>query len=209
MVHGLVPPGEIAAEMERLLAPVGLSAELLTRYPSELSGGQRQRVVIARALSVRPDVLVADEAVSGLDASLRAQVLDLLLDLQRDLGLTLLFISHDLRAAEYVCRRVEVMYLGHLVEMGLSEDVFSRPAHPYTRGLIAAVPSPDPGVRREHPALAGELPSAIPPPSGCAFRTRCPMAEEVCASPPPLVTLGGGHVAACHFAGEARERRAG
>lgn len=201
-VHRMVPRRAIPEEARRLLARVGLPADMMGRYPSELSGGQRQRVTIARALAVRPDVLVADEVVSGLDASVRAQVLKLLSELRRELGLTLIFIAHDLRAAEFLCDRIGVMYLGQLVETGPKAAVFSRPAHPYTRGLIAAVPSLDPGARDTQPALGGEPPSAINRPAGCVFRGRCRMAQPVCAEPPPLLSLGPGHVAACHFAGQ-------
>jgi ABC-type glutathione transport system ATPase component len=151
-VHHVVSRGEIATEVRRLLGLVGLSGDLVTRYPAQLSGGQRQRVTIARALSVRPDVLVADEITSGLDASVRAQVLHLLRHLQREFGLSLVFITHDLRAAEFLCDRVAVMRAGKIVEIGLSEQIFSRPENPYTRELLAAIPNMDPNVRVTHVA---------------------------------------------------------
>jgi oligopeptide/dipeptide ABC transporter ATP-binding protein len=207
-LHGIVPPGEVATEVARLLERVGLPAAAASRYPSELSGGQRQRVGIARALSVRPKLLVADEAVSGLDVSVRAQVLNLLADLRRDLGLTLMFISHDLGVIEYLCETVGVMYLGTMVENGPTAAVFARPAHPYTRALLASIPRADPSATaREDTPLAGEPPSPVDPPSGCPFRTRCPAAQGICETPPPRVTLpssdrGAGRWAACHFAAE-------
>jgi oligopeptide/dipeptide ABC transporter ATP-binding protein len=202
-LHGIVPPDQVQAEVARLLDRVGLSPAAATRYPSELSGGQRQRVGIARALSVRPKLLVADEAVSGLDVSVRAQVLNLLGDLRRDLGLTLMFISHDLGVIEYLCETVGVMYLGTMVENGPTSAVFARPAHPYTRALLASIPRADPAAIGGHETpLSGEPPSPVDPPSGCPFRTRCPAAQALCETPPPRVTLSGGRWAACHFAAE-------
>jgi oligopeptide/dipeptide ABC transporter ATP-binding protein len=200
-LHRIVPPGEVAAEVTRVLERVGLPATVATRYPSELSGGQRQRVGIARALSVRPKLLVADEAVSGLDVSVRAQVLNLLAELRQHLGLTLIFISHDLGVIEYLCETVGVMYLGTMVENGPTSAVFARPAHPYTRALLTSIPKADPAAdgTLETP-LVGEPPSPVNPPSGCPFRTRCPAAKPVCETPPLRINLPGGRWSACHFA---------
>jgi oligopeptide/dipeptide ABC transporter ATP-binding protein len=200
-VHHVVPRPEVPAEMERLLEQVGLGRTHIKRYPFELSGGQRQRVGIARALSVRPEILIADEAVSGLDVSIQAQVLNLLADLRRELDLTLVFISHDLGVVEYLSDRIGVMYLGRLVELGPAARVFRAPGHPYTAGLLNAIPVPDPSVRTRAAAVTGELPSAVRPPSGCVFRTRCSLVQPVCETMPPEVPLDGDRWAACHFAG--------
>jgi oligopeptide/dipeptide ABC transporter ATP-binding protein len=199
-VHGVVPAREIPTEVERLLAQVGLSVDYALHYPFELSGGQRQRVAIARALSVRPAMLVADEAVSGLDVSIQAQVLNLLVELRDQLGLTMLFISHDLGVVEYLSNRIAVMYLGRILELGPASAVFRRAGHPYTQALIRAIPAPDPARKTEREAVSGDLPSPVNPPSGCVFRTRCPKAQAICATLPPTVALGPKHWAACHFA---------
>jgi len=201
-VHRIVSGREVEAEVGRLLDRVGLAQAVADRFPRELSGGQRQRVGIARALSVRPELVVADEAVSGLDVSIRAQVLDLLADLHDELRLTLLFISHDLSVVEFLSDRVGVMYLGRLVELAPARKLFTSPGHPYTVGLMAAIPSVDPKVQTAIAAVRGELPSPIHPPSGCVFRTRCPLATAICETPPPQVELGPGHWAACHFAAD-------
>jgi peptide/nickel transport system ATP-binding protein len=186
-----------------ILDEVGLPARAVDRYPHEFSGGQRQRLGLARALIVEPDMVVADEPVSALDVSIQAQILNLMLDLQRDRGLTYLFISHDLSVIRYVADVIGVMYLGKLVEIGPADEVYHRPVHPYTKGLIDTVPIADPALERakEHQGVMGELPSAVAPPSGCRFRTRCPFAQEICAEQePPLrpFTASGGR-AACHF----------
>ena len=186
-----------------ILDEVGLPRAAVERYPHEFSGGQRQRLGLARALILRPRLVVADEPVSALDVSIQAQILNLMLDLQRDLGLTYLFISHDLSVVRYVSENIGVMYLGKLVEVGPADEVYYRPVHPYTRGLIDTVPVADPvaAQHREDKGVAGELPSAINPPSGCRFRTRCPRAQEICASeePPLRPFAANGHLAACHF----------
>jgi peptide/nickel transport system ATP-binding protein len=182
---------------------VGLPPSAVDRYPHEFSGGQRQRLGLARALVLRPDMIVADEPVSALDVSIQAQILNLMQDLQRENELTYLFISHDLSVVRYMADTIGVMYLGKLVEIGPADDVYSRPVHPYTKGLIDTVPVADPAAERakEHQGVRGELPSAIDPPSGCRFRTRCPFAQELCATeePPLRPFTADGHQAACHF----------
>jgi peptide/nickel transport system ATP-binding protein len=210
--HGLDRPGPgddgdrpvMSARLRQLLASVGLAPALLHRYPHELSGGQRQRVGIARALSVEPDLVIADEPVSALDVSLQAQVLNLLADLQVDLGLTYLVIAHDLAVVRHISDRVGVMYLGGLVEEAPADQLYTAPRHPYSRALLSAVPVPDPVVedRREHLLLTGDLPSPADPPPGCRFHTRCPWAQaERCGTErPALRELGPGHRVACHFA---------
>jgi oligopeptide/dipeptide ABC transporter ATP-binding protein len=200
-VHRIVAPGDVTRERDRLMERVGLGPRLASRLPRELSGGERQRISIARALSVRPELLIADEAVSSLDVSVRAQILNLLSDLRNELGLTLIFISHDLSVVDHLSDRVAVMYLGRIVEIGPAGVVLGRGAHPYTRALIAAVPQPVVGSRRAQPSLRGELPSPLNPPSGCVFRTRCPIVQAVCSeiSPAPA-RVGSDHWAACHFA---------
>jgi peptide/nickel transport system ATP-binding protein len=200
-VHGL-PAAEARARARELLEAVGLApAQFARRYPHELSGGQRQRVNIARALALRPRLVLLDEPVSALDKSVEAQVLNLLVDLKERFGLTYVFISHDLNVVQYISDRVLVMYLGEVAEIGPVDAIYERPAHPYTRALLASRPSMDPARRRTEPPLAGDPPNPINPPSGCRFRTRCPHAEPVCAerSPPPAV-LGGGHEARCLMA---------
>lgn len=187
-----------------LLDQVGLPASAVHRYPHEFSGGQRQRIGLARSLALHPKLIVADEPVSALDVSIRSQILNLMRDLQREHGLTYLVISHDLSVVRYVADRIGVMYLGHLVETGTGEDIYQRPAHPYTAALLASIPDPEADQRlpwqRDEVAIAGELPSAVAPPSGCRFRTRCPRAEQLCAEVQPMYTpLGGEHKVACHF----------
>ncbi|MFL6117546.1 MAG: dipeptide ABC transporter ATP-binding protein, partial [Catenulispora sp.] len=191
------------ARIKELFEQVGLPASALERYPHEFSGGQRQRVGFARALAPAPKLIVADEPVSALDVSIQSQVLNLMKDLQTELGLSYLFISHDLSVVRYLSDRIGVMYLGKLVEIGPAEAVYSRPVHHYTRGLLDTIPVADPAVEKAKASavIAGELPSAIDPPSGCRFRTRCPAAQELCGQvEPPLVPFGSdGHQAACHF----------
>ncbi|WP_425286793.1 ABC transporter ATP-binding protein [Nitratireductor soli] len=186
------------ARVAELLTLVGLSPDHARRYPHEFSGGQRQRIGIARALAVEPDFIVADEPVSALDVSVQAQVLNLLSDLQQRLGLTMLFISHDLSVVEYLCDEVVVMYLGRVMERGPARQVYADPRHPYTRALLATAPVPDPTAKRVHVPLAGDIPSPLDPPSGCVFRTRCPHAIEACAKAvPPTETVGDNHAVAC------------
>jgi peptide/nickel transport system ATP-binding protein len=185
-----------------LLAEVGLPRGAVDRYPHEFSGGQRQRIGLARALALNPQLIVADEPVSALDVSIRAQVLNLIKRLQASHGLTCVVISHDLAVIRYLADRIGVMYLGKLVEVGSAEDIYSRAAHPYTAGLMAAIPVPEPASERAKagPAITGELPSPVSPPSGCRFRTRCRYAQDICAAEEPAPRpFGPGHVAACHF----------
>jgi peptide/nickel transport system ATP-binding protein len=181
-----------------LLTLVGLSPDHATRFPHEFSGGQRQRIGIARVLAVEPEFIVADEPVSALDVSVQAQVLNLLSELQKSLGLTMLFIAHDLSVVEYLCDEVVVMYLGRVMERGPSRRVYAAPRHPYTKALLATAPIPDPTRRRTHVALHGDIPSPINPPSGCVFRTRCPLAIPACAETiPPVEAVGAGQFVAC------------
>ena len=201
-MHGLAPAAA-RARAEALLAQVGLApSQFARRYPHELSGGQRQRVNIARALALEPRLVILDEAVSALDKSVEAQVLNLLTDLKTGFGLTYIFISHDLNVVQYMSDRVLVMYLGKLVEIGTVEAIYARPRHPYTRALLSAMPSMDPGHRTTQPPLTGDPPNPINPPSGCRFRTRCAFAEELCARvEPKLVERDAAalHSVACHM----------
>ena len=186
-------------EVRKLLDTVGLPTTSLSRYPFEFSGGQRQRIGIARALSLKPKLIVCDEAVSALDVSIQSQIINLLLDLQREFNLSYLFIAHDLAVVKHISDRVAVMYLGQIVETAKSEDIYQGPLHPYTRSLIDSIPVPDPRHKPRGKLLHGEVPSAINPPSGCRFHTRCPLVFDHCSQQAPQMHKRGDHFAACHL----------
>ena len=191
---------QVQEKIQEMIDLVGLPADSAARYPHEFSGGQRQRIGIARALILRPEFLVADEPVSALDVSIQAQILNLLMELKERLSLTVMFISHDLRVVRSICDRVAVMYLGRVVEEGNVEDLYKSPVHPYTEELIRAIPEPDPELSIKGEGLAGEVPSPVNPPPGCAFNPRCPLAKDICRQHIPELTprAGEGHRAACH-----------
>jgi peptide/nickel transport system ATP-binding protein len=197
-IHNLARGKAKEARVADLLERVGMNAGHMRRYPHEFSGGQRQRIGIARALAVDPKFIVADEPVSALDVSIQAQVVNLLQDLKEDLGLTMLFIAHDLGVVEYISDKVIVMYLGRIMEIAPAKELYKNPIHPYTEALLSAVPIPDPTIKRERVILQGDIPSPINPPSGCVFRTRCPIAIDDCKHViPPLEEVGPGHLKAC------------
>lgn len=197
-LHGLAK-GRQRERAAELLDLVGLSPQYLQRYPHEFSGGQRQRIGIARALAVEPRLIVCDEAVSALDVSIQAQVVNLLQDLQQRLGLAYVFIAHDLAVVKHIASHVAVMYLGQIVEYADKRSLFAEPRHPYTQALLSAIPIPEPGLKRERLLLQGDVPNPINPPSGCRFRTRCPYARERCAQEVPELRTTQGHSVACHF----------
>ncbi|RUT31074.1 ATP-binding cassette domain-containing protein [Arsenicitalea aurantiaca] len=202
-LHAIGTRADRAERVGDLLEQVGLPRAVAQRFPHEFSGGQRQRIGIARALAVNPGFIVADEPVSALDVSIQAQIINLLQDLRQELGLSILFIGHDLSVIEFLCDRVVVLYLGRIMETATAADLYANPRHPYTRALLDAAPVPDPRKRRERITLKGDLPSPSAPPSGCVFRTRCPFAIAACAETvPPLETVGARHQVACIRAGE-------
>ncbi len=206
-IHGIANGKELEDRVAELLRKVGLRPEYMRRYPHAFSGGQRQRIGIARALALDPQLVVADEAVSALDVSVQAQILNLMLDLQDEFHLTYLFISHDLSVVEYIADRVAVMYVGKLVELASTDELYRNPKHPYTEALLSAVPRPDPRERRQRIVLEGDIADPSNPPSGCYFHPRCNYATELCATePPPLKDVGGGHLAACHYSDELQLR---
>ena len=202
-IQNVLPKGERRARIEELLETVGLRAYQADRYPHEFSGGQRQRIGIARALSVNPKLIICDEAVSALDVSIQAQVLNLLEELQDEFGLTYLFISHDLGVVRHISDRIIVMYLGKIVEIADKTSLFENPQHPYTKALLSAIPVPDPDAKKERIVLKGDVPSPIDPPTGCRFHTRCPFATDKCKAEEPKLRKTGlmmeGHEAACHY----------
>ena len=200
VIHGVSSKAERKEAVRETMRTVGLREDALSRYPHEFSGGQRQRIAIARAIALRPDFLVCDEPISALDVSVQAQIINLFIELQERFGLTYLFISHDLRVVKHISDRVAVMYLGKIIELAASRDLYQNPLHPYTKILISSVPVADPARKREAAVLKGDVPSPIDPPGGCAFHPRCPIAVERCSrEEPELRDAGGGHMVSCHL----------
>ena len=203
MIHKAAQGRAIEDRVAELMTAVGLDPAYMTRYPHEFSGGQRQRIGLARTLALNPRLIVADEPVSALDVSIQAQVLNLLGNLKDELGLTVIFIAHDLSVVEHICDRIAVMYVGKIMEIAESEELLRHPKHPYTEALVSAVPPADPDVQLDRIILDGDVPSPANPPSGCVFHPRCRYAEEICTQEePPLEEISAGHMAACHFARE-------
>jgi len=201
-LNGIKDKALLKEKVWKLMEEVGLREDYIDRYPHEFSGGQRQRIGIARALAINPEFIVCDEPVSALDVSVQAQVINLIRKLQKEHGLTYLFISHDLRVVKHLCDRIVVMYLGTVVETGTKKDIYENPCHPYTRALLSAVPEIGSEAVKNRAILQGDIPSPIDLPSGCRFHTRCPMAEERCSrETPPAVDLGNGHLCSCHYCG--------
>lgn len=204
LAHGLIKKGqEYIDRVSEIIETCGLSSYHINRYPHQFSGGQRQRIGIARALALNPEFVVCDEPVSALDVSIQSQILNLMMDLQEKMGLSYLFISHDLGVVKHISNRIGVMYLGSLVEMADKRELYNNPSHPYTRALLSAIPLPDPSKRKKMIAISGEIPSNVNTPTGCKFNTRCPYAKEICIQQIPISKeVSPGHFTACHFAGE-------
>jgi peptide/nickel transport system ATP-binding protein/oligopeptide transport system ATP-binding protein len=208
MVHNIGTPAEREKTIQEIIEVVGLRKEHLNRHPHDFSGGQRQRIGIARALVVKPKLIIADEPVSALDVSIQSQVLNLLKDLKKEFNLTLMFISHDLSVVKHLCDRIAVMYLGRVVEIADKRTLFENPSHPYTRALLSAVPVAKPRHKRERILLAGDLPSPANPPNGCTFHPRCPYATDVCKmTVPSLADIGSGQLVSCHLVQSGELRR--
>jgi oligopeptide/dipeptide ABC transporter ATP-binding protein len=202
-IHGLAGKTDLRERVAGIMQQVGIRPEMYDRYPHEFSGGQRQRIGIARAVALQPQVIIADEPLSALDISIQAQIINLLLDLQQNLGLSYVIISHDLAVIRHLSSRVVIMYLGRIVEQGRTSEVFGEPQHPYTRALLAAIPDIATATGRQMPPLSGDIPSPAAPPSGCHFHTRCPYCKEIClTAAPPLEEKRPAHLAACHFSHE-------
>jgi peptide/nickel transport system ATP-binding protein/oligopeptide transport system ATP-binding protein len=200
LAHGLYGRDERVERAQKILERVGLDRQHFSRYPHEFSGGQRQRIGIARALAVEPRFIVCDEPVSALDVSIQAQIINLLSDLKEDLGLSYLFIAHDLSVVQHISDRVAVMYLGRIVEQASSDELFANPLHPYTRALLASVPSLEPGEKATRKTLTGDMPTPLDPPPGCPFHTRCPEAMEICRTEvPATISEAPGHTVSCHL----------
>ena len=202
-VNKMGTSSEIRDRVANLMETVGLSKDYVYRYPHQFSGGQRQRIGIARALALDPKLIISDEAVSALDVSIQSQIINLMVDLKNDYGLTYVFIAHDLAVVKHISDRIAVMYLGKIAELTTKKELFEEPLHPYTVSLMSAIPIPDPEVKKKRVVLQGDVPSPLNPPSGCRFHPRCPIAKDICSKEePPLNEIKPGHYAACHFPGE-------